>query len=216
MREKSETTAYRQTLKSKILDVSLVQFTTHGIRAVKMDDIARELGISKRTLYELYADKEELLYQGVCRYNRQKQEYISRYAEGHHVIDVIMEAYQVKVNEVKRVDAVFFTDILRYPKVEEYIKAERERTRMSFRRFMTRGVAEGMFRQDVNYDIISHLFDAVGNHIMSNKLLQTYSFEALFINLFLVPLRGFCTPKGVEVLDGEIAKILQTTVASAP
>lgn len=36
-------------------------FYQHGIRKVKMDDIAKRLRISKRTVYEIYADKEDLL-----------------------------------------------------------------------------------------------------------------------------------------------------------
>jgi AcrR family transcriptional regulator len=216
MQEKEETTPYRRTLKNKVLDVAIKLFIVHGVRAVKMDDIAQELGISKRTLYEIYTDKEELLYQSVCRYDRQKQEHLSQYARQHHVVDIIMEAYQLKTKELKRINPVFFTDVLRYPKVEAYIKTERERTRVAFRQFMSRGVEEGLFQQQINYDIITQLFDAIGNHIMCNKLLQTFSIEQLFVNMFLVPLRGLCTAKGQTLMDVEIAKILQTTGASVP
>jgi len=44
---------YRQNLKSKILTVASQEFTRRGVRAVKMDDIANALSISKRTLYEI-------------------------------------------------------------------------------------------------------------------------------------------------------------------
>lgn len=37
------------------------QFLSKGVKAVKMDDIAMSLSISKRTLYEIFADKEDLL-----------------------------------------------------------------------------------------------------------------------------------------------------------
>ena len=52
---------YRRELKKRILDCAVDKFFTLGIRAVKMDDIAKALGISKRTLYEIYSDKEQLL-----------------------------------------------------------------------------------------------------------------------------------------------------------
>ena len=64
-----KTTEYRQTLRYKILDVAMAAFHENGIVAVSMDSIARKLAISKRTLYELYANKEELLLEGMQRYD---------------------------------------------------------------------------------------------------------------------------------------------------
>ena len=52
-------TEYRQGLHEKILVTAMSEFHKHGISAVKMDEIARILSISKRTLYEIYANKEE-------------------------------------------------------------------------------------------------------------------------------------------------------------
>ena len=54
-------TAYKQELKEKILTSSMHEFLIHGVKSVRMDDIANSLGISKRTLYEIYSNKEELL-----------------------------------------------------------------------------------------------------------------------------------------------------------
>ena len=53
---------YRTEVKNKILKISMKQFLSKGVKAVKMDDIAMSLSISKRTLYEIFADKEDLLY----------------------------------------------------------------------------------------------------------------------------------------------------------
>lgn len=49
-------TIYRKELKGKILKTAMEQFLLHGIKKIKMDDIAKILGISKRTLYEIYQD----------------------------------------------------------------------------------------------------------------------------------------------------------------
>ena len=53
MAESSKITAYKQRLRDRIVDTAMTAFAAQGIRAVKMDDIAQQLGISKRTLYEL-------------------------------------------------------------------------------------------------------------------------------------------------------------------
>ena len=44
--------AYREELKQRIIDVAMKEFWQKGVKAVKMDDIANDLSISKRTLYE--------------------------------------------------------------------------------------------------------------------------------------------------------------------
>ena len=49
------------TPKERIVEQTMEMFVTQGIKSVRMDDIARQLSISKRTLYEMFGDKEELL-----------------------------------------------------------------------------------------------------------------------------------------------------------
>ena len=53
---------YRSELRERILAIATQMFTTRGIRKVKMDDIANRLKISKRTLYEVYQNKEDLCW----------------------------------------------------------------------------------------------------------------------------------------------------------
>ena len=65
MQNKKTITEYKKGLREVILNTAMKAFAEKGIRAVKMDDIAESLTISKRTMYELYATKEELIYEGV-------------------------------------------------------------------------------------------------------------------------------------------------------
>ena len=56
MQEIKETTAYKKLLKGRILETAMKAFAERGVKAVRMDDVAQMLGISKRTLYEIYRD----------------------------------------------------------------------------------------------------------------------------------------------------------------
>lgn len=56
---------YRNELKFRIIRTAMPLFKQKGIKAVRMDDIANILSISKRTLYEIYNNKEDLLLEGV-------------------------------------------------------------------------------------------------------------------------------------------------------
>ena len=204
-----DSSAYRLALKEKIMDTAMQAFIRQGIRAVRMDDIAQQLGISKRTLYEIYEDKEELLLQSIKKYNAQRVATLTEYAaQGHNVIDVVLEAYRLKLAETRMVNPVFFSDIIKYPKVDKFIKDTRERFRDKFVLFINKGIQEGYFKKSKNLNLIPLLMDAVGDYIMSNQLLQQYPVEELFDSFYLLPLRGLCTEQGVRKLDEAIAKIL--------
>ena len=203
-----ETTAYRVSLRGRIIEKAMQEFAKHGIRAVKMDDIATDLGISKRTLYEIFEDKETLLFEGIKVYSERKREYLQSYAEeeGHHVIDIILEAYRMKVEEVRAVNPSFYMDLAKYPKLEHHMKESQEKSREGFLTFMKRGVSEGYFRSDINYELVPHIFDAMGQYILSNKLIQQYTVEELFSNCFLIALRGLCTDEGLHTIDTLMAE----------
>ena len=202
-----ETTAYRASLRERIIEKAMQDFSMHGIRAVKMDTLAKELGISKRTMYEIFEDKETLLFEGIKVYGNRKREYMHSYAEeGHDVIDIIMEAYHMKVEEVRAVNPDFYLDLMKYPRLAQYMKEAQQKSREGFLAFMKRGVDDGYFRPDVNYELVPHIFDALGQYILTNSLVQQYSVEELFSNCFLIALRGFCTDKGLHTIDKLMAE----------
>ena len=197
-----ETTSYRASLRGRIIECTMQEFAKHGIRGVRMDDIASALGISKRTLYEIFEDKETLLFEGVKVYEQRKKEMLKEYSEaGHHVMDIILEAYRMKMEEVRAVNPAFYIDLVKYPKLELHMKENKLHTHDDFIAFMQRGVEEGFLRPDVNYDMIPHMFDAIGQYILSNQLIRKYSIEELFSNYFLTALRGLCTEEGIRLID---------------
>lgn len=208
MAESSKITAYKQRLRDRIVDTAMTAFAAHGIRAVKMDDIAQQLGISKRTLYELYENKEDLLYEGVRKYGALKEEQLRKVAEqSRSVMDVMLYSYRSKVEEFRMMSPLFFDDIVKYPKVMAFLEETKQKTRKNMILFLRRGVKEGYFRNDVDYDLLGGLFDSIGAYIMSNELYRQYTIEQLFQNLVFITLRGICTQRGVETLERSLGKL---------
>ena len=60
----AEINQYRQELKDRIISYAMPEFYKRGVKAVKMDEISQGLHVSKRTVYEIFGDKEELLLAG--------------------------------------------------------------------------------------------------------------------------------------------------------
>lgn len=202
MQESKEISAYRQSLRDIILRTAMRAFARKGIRAVKMDDIARQLVISKRTLYELYDNKELLLLEGVKRLKSAKErEMVVTMSRSRNVMDIILYIYKVKVDEFKQVNPLFYEDIKKYPTVKRFFDDDKQNSTRRMQQFLSRGVAEGYFRRDLDYDLVLKTFDLEMNEIIQTQLYLKYSIEDIFRNIIFVKLRGICTPMGVSALD---------------
>ena len=178
--------SYRSDLKEKILEAATPMFHQHGIRKVKMDDIAKRLRISKRTVYEIYADKEDLLLevlQHSDEANRQKMKRLD--VPGTNVIDIIILFFKQKAEEVSRINPVFFEDMQRYPKLLEFFRKRHERQGVETQDFIRRGIDEGYFLTDINFDLVVMVADASVQFIMSNYLYKKYNFKELLRTFML-------------------------------
>lgn len=196
-------TAYRKELKARILKEAMKEFKKQGIRRVKMDDIARALSISKRTLYELYSNKEDLLVESLKaereRYKAATDKYLK---DGERsVIDVLIFFVRLEMESLAAVSTAFFSDIQKYPKAVSFLRSiERENNRQS-KGFFDKGISDGIFRPDVDYGIVSNVGQAAMHYVIDNNLVKHYSAQDLFRNIIFLLIRGICTPKGVKLFD---------------
>ena len=206
MQETKAITAYKQGLRVKILATAMADFRQRGIRAVKMDDVATELGISKRTLYEIFDKKEDLLFEAMKHYYGERTERIRlKVLHCANVMEIILTVYRLKVEEFQQTNPNFFVDLVKYPQVLLFLNQENQSNRTKFQQFIERGIHEDFFRSDVNYELMTHLFDALGNYVIQNQLYRQFTIEEIFKNLIVVTLRGMCTARGATTLD-EILK----------
>ena len=195
-------TSYRTSLKDKILDSAIALFHERGVKAVKMDDIANCLSISKRTLYEIYDNKEDLLFECVkTSFEHSEKELHESVENADNVMDILLRIYRLKMNLLRKTHPSFYCELEKYPKILEYFEKQDSKRRAQQMDFIKRGIREGYFRNDVNYDLILDLFDVSNRYIISNYNSLNYSMEQLSYNLVFVFLRGFCTLRGVEILD---------------
>ena len=201
-------TAYRRELKEKILRVATALFHRYGIRRVKMDDIANDLKISKRTLYEIYSNKEKLLLE-VMRNDKlvesRRMEGFDR--PGSNVINIVIEVCKYRIEEVSQINPLFFEDIHKYPELLAHVRKLHEQRESDVLAFMQRGIDEGLFLPDINYGIVRTLTNASQQAIMNLYLYKKYDVTELAYVAILLFIRGFCTPEGVRQLDEQLASL---------
>ena len=193
MQEIKNITTYRQSLRERIVETAMKMFAMKGIRAVKMDDIAH---------YEIYENKEVLLFEGVKRYKALKDAENRQMMDAcPTVMDMILKLYEKQVAEFKQTSPLFYSDLEKYPRVLGFLEKDRNEQHRQFLDFLLRGVNEGYFRSDLDYELVSQLFSAMTHHVITAQLYSEHSLEHIIHNLVFVTLRGICTQKGIEILD---------------
>lgn len=188
-------------------------FVTHGVKAVRMDDIARELSVSKRTLYELFGDKEELLYQSVKLYTEQlhyQRQQLMRSAENE--LEMMIICLRDMIN-VAPVSSRMRRNIKRfYPEV--YVRLETEFTslmRESISRWVNVCVQKGYFTTTAECDLIINILYGSSQGLLTSELFESRQPTEVISMLsysLVVFIRGLCTPKGIEIIDKSFSKYL--------
>ena len=107
----------------------------------------------------------------------------------------------MKVEEFRQTNPQFYADLAKYPKVAQFLNNQNIQMREKMQRFIQRGIKEGYFRSDVNYEIAAHVFDALGEYVVDKQIYRQYSIEDIFHNLIFVSLRGLCTENGIKAID---------------
>ena len=200
------TTAYKINLKQKILEAAFKLFCRKGIRAVKMDDIAASLSISKRTAYEIFTDKESLVLCGVKYFNDKMDREMDAYAEvpEHNPIDSIMFFYHRQLDFNRHVVPQFYEDVIKYKKVTDFIQNLKVRRVDGGTAFFERGVKEGYFRQEIDYRMALQVAQSAFDNFHDSKKIKCYKTEDIFRSFIFVFLRGLCTEKGLQSLDHQL------------
>ena len=202
MQNTSNETVYQQQLKGRILQIATALFHQHGIKQVKMDDIANDLRISKRTLYEVYENKEDLLFEVLQQYDSvERQQLLEFDKPGTNVINIILEIYRVRTAEFITVNPLFFEDLQKYPNLLTYVRKLHEDKEAEIVAFIERGKNEGLFLENVNYGIVRELTFASEQFVMNNFLFKRYDITELSRIMIMLFVRGICTEKGIKLLD---------------
>lgn len=133
-------------------------FMQFGLKSVSMDDIANKMGISKKTIYQFYSDKEQLVAEVVKQITSQNQQQcdidISNSENAIHEIILAME--QMSKLFQKMNPSILFDLQKYYPQAYKFFLVHKnEFVFEKIRQNIIRGVKEGLYRSDMNIEIVS-------------------------------------------------------------
>ena len=209
--------ASRRELREKIIETATTLFSRQGIRSVTMDDIAMTFGISKRTLYEVFADKETLLMECIRRGREENMEYVRQVAEASsNVLEVLLKHFLRSIENYHATNKRFFEDIKKYPRAYEQVMAGDRCFSEAAIDFFKAGVDQGLFRDDVNFHILGILLHEQLNLLMDSELCETYPFLEVYESIMFTFLRGISTPEGAAELERFIRHYREKKEPSPP
>lgn len=193
----------------EIIGLTCRMFAAEGIKTVRMDDIAQRAGVSKRTLYEEFSDKNELTYLAIRHYfdwlDSQNVEIAKK--SPNIIISIIDTLHNVTkhsetswrlLNTLRR----FNKDI--YDKIFE----ERSQHQGRFLLALSKGVEQGLLLSDVNMELSARMFEYIAESIVHDDarlvLPAGVSVQSAFMEALINFMRGISTQEGVKIIDDYI------------
>ena len=185
-------------------------FKKYGIKSVTMDDISRELGISKKTLYQHFENKNDVVYK-IADFEiiSEFEELKELCAQSVHVIDQlrVVSKYIIEKNFSLNPSLIYSLSKY-YPKIwEESINKRQEFIHNLITKNLSKGIKQGMYRGNLDLNIITPFYLFLLN-VRSIESHMNWSIENLdqnFDTIFLYHIRGIATKEGIEYLEKQFS-----------
>ncbi|MDR2928367.1 MAG: TetR/AcrR family transcriptional regulator [Cytophagaceae bacterium] len=196
-------------MKEYIIEESVELFKQQGVKSTTMDDIARHMSISKRTIYENFKDKEELLTAAVNYLLREDHKFSEKvFEQADNVIEAIIELLREGAERARKQKYYFFVmDIKKfYPKIYKELLTRNEcQNQKKMQQLVELGILQKVFRDDLNPEIIGYVFNQqAAGFLLRDENLESFSIYEMFKNMTIAFIRGLCTPKGIEILNRRV------------
>jgi len=178
-------------------------YTEYGIKSVTMDDVAHELSISKKTLYQHFADKKD--------YRKRQIDFSSILNNKVNAIEELFLYYKLQIRIIRDHKSSFDYDLKKYyPDIFNHFHViKRERILDSIRKNLIKGKKEGLFRPDLNEDVITRLNLMRIEGIIHSGIFTTEETVSpdMFLEVYKYHMYGIVSEKGRKILENNLNKL---------
>jgi DNA-binding XRE family transcriptional regulator len=187
-------------------------YTKYGIKSITMDDVARELGISKKTIYQYVTDKDDLVGKFVANEIAVRQEEICKcFKTGFNAIEELFEISLFMNKLIRDQNPATDHDLKKYylHHYQKIITVKREGTFNYILQNLKKGKEEGLYRPEIDTVIIAKLYISRVESIHLNDLftIEEFTSTRLFTELLTYHIRGIATEKGINVLNKKLKEL---------
>lgn len=176
-----------------------------GPKATTMDFVAKTLSISKRTLYEIFDNKDEMILAALKHKNdKRAEECRAIYDRSENVMVALYSIFDRQCEDLKDVSPNFFRDLDNNVRnLREGFKEQEKSHDREVMKVFRLGVRQGVFRNDVNYPILLKIFNVQMESLkrMEEVYSNEFTLQEVLSSIVIGFLRSIASPKGMKELD---------------
>lgn len=187
----------------RILENALKLYISYGIKSITMEDLCRETGISKKTLYIMVKDKTELIELVVEMERKiQSSSLALIISSENNSIDELILMNRYIHDYHGKYSPTFYFDLKKYYRqiYRDWMKKKREMMHDMILSNLEKGMEQGLYRQDLKPSIIAKLHLRRSEMIHSVEVMERNEMmDAEFVNeVFRYHIHGICNKKGLS------------------
>lgn len=181
-------------------------FRQYGVRSVSMDDIARALGMSKKTLYQFVSNKSELVEQ-IMQYSLKREEALldEVMEQDTNAIDALLEMSQLINEEMELFTPAVTFDLQKYypEPFRKHIEQSKKFAYDAVFKNLQQGIRQGLYREEINPEVVATLYinKIEDMHDPDFCIKNDITFEMIFETMFENHVRGIANQKGIEYFE---------------
>lgn len=192
--------------KTRILQAAEVLFTRNGIRSVSMDDIATHLAMSKKTLYKWFENKDQIVLAVTEQHlSMEEAECCRMFEAAPHALDELFQMMSWAKRQIQDVHPGIFYDLRKYYPAAWALWEKHKNTFIleKIGANLRRGMAEGLYRADLDVDVLSRLHLAEIELAFNADLFPPRQFNPSAVHLTFLEhfLLGVATLKGHKLIN---------------
>lgn len=194
------------TTKQWILSKSKDLFMRYGLKSVTMDDLARQLGISKKTLYQYIQNKADLVAQVIALQTEEEVTAIADIqAKAQNALEEMLNIAKYVVQMLRSVSPTAMYDLQKYYRKswKEVEDLHRKYIYEVIKNNLEKGIQQGIYRKELNVDIVAKFYVGKSLLVVDEDFfpLKEYGKDILFKEFFQYHIHGIASPKGLELLE---------------
>ena len=193
-------------IRNRISEAAFSLFCLKGVKSVSMDDIAQHLSMSKKTIYKWYSNKDEIIYASTRNYLQVvESDYEGCLATAKNAVEELFHVMGMTRRILSGMHPSVFYDLQKYHASSWKLWQDHKNKYMlgKIKQNLLRGIEEGLFRKDLEVEVIARLRLAQIEVIFDNRVFPPHEFNLQQVQLAALEhfMLGIATLKGHKLIN---------------
>ena len=190
--------------KVEIIEKALDHFLKKGSKIITMDDIANEFGLSKKTLYSMFENKEALLNEAVdLLWNNFLTEVETIRNSNENPLKKIILIYAIGIQKISNINPIFLVSLKKYHH-EVMCEYDRHKSIMYekiVKPLLEEAKSQKLIQEDVNIELFHYInFEDIDEKLWKYKIFEKYTVEEALDYFIILKLKGIVTKENFDLL----------------